>query len=163
MVEKDRHCHGASEPWLPEASLRVSDTFWAYMAVSCWGIFRVNLLNLLENNRQRNIGFLNRSLGWNINQFGSVTQLCPSLCDPMDCSTPGFHVHHQLLDLAETHVHWVSDVIQPSHPWSSPSLPAFNPSQHQGLFQLIGSFHQMTKVLQLHHKYFQWIFSIDFL
>ena len=66
--------------------------------------------------------------------FISVAQLCPGLCDPMDCSTPGFPVHHQPPDLAQTHVHQVSDAIQPSHPLLSPSPPAFNLSQHQGLF-----------------------------
>ena len=65
----------------------------------------------------------------------SVTQLCPTLCHPMDGSTPGFSVHHQLPELAQTHVHQVGDAIQPSHPLSSPSPPAFNLSQHQGLFQ----------------------------
>ena len=68
-------------------------------------------------------------------QFTSVIQLCLTLCDPMDCSTPGLPVHHQLLELAQTHVHSVSDALQPSHPLSSPSPPAFNLSQHQGLFQ----------------------------
>ena len=63
----------------------------------------------------------------------SVAQSCPTLCDPMDCSVPGFPVHHQLPKFAQTHVHWVSDAIQVSHPLSSPSLPAFNLSQHQGL------------------------------
>ena len=72
-------------------------------------------------------------------QSVSVTQLCPTLCDPMDCSTPGFPVHHQLPELAQTHVHWVSDAIQPFHPLSSPSSPAFNLSQHQGLFQWVSS------------------------
>ena len=67
--------------------------------------------------------------------FSSVTQLCPTLCDPMDCSTPGFLVHHQFLELAQTHVHQVGDAIQPSYPLSSPSPPALNLSQHQGLFQ----------------------------
>ena len=67
-------------------------------------------------------------------QFSSVAQPCLTLSDPMDCSTPGFPVHHQLPELAQTHVHWVSDAIQPSHPLSSPSPPAFNLSQHQGLF-----------------------------
>ena len=66
-------------------------------------------------------------------QFSSVAQLCPTLCDPMDCSTPGFPVHHQLPEFAQTHVHRISDAIQPSHPLSSPSPPAFNLSQHQGL------------------------------
>ena len=68
-------------------------------------------------------------------QFSSVTQSCLTLCDPMDCSISGFHVHHQLLEPAQTHGHQVDDAIQPSHPLSSPSPPAFNLSQHQGLFQ----------------------------
>ena len=66
-------------------------------------------------------------------QFSSVAQSCPTLCDPMNCSTPGLPVHYQLLDFTQTHVYWVSDGIQPSHPLSSPSLNAFNLSQHQGL------------------------------
>ena len=68
-------------------------------------------------------------------QFSSVAQLCPTACDPMDCSMPGFPVHHQLLELGHTHVHRVGDAIQPSHPLSSPSPPAFSLTQHQGLFQ----------------------------
>ena len=67
-------------------------------------------------------------------QFSPVAQLCPTLCDPMDYSTSGFPVHHQFLELAQTHVHRVSDAIQPSHPLPSPSPPAFSLSQHQGLF-----------------------------
>ena len=70
-----------------------------------------------------------------MHQFSSVTQSCLTLCDPMDCSTPGFPVHHQLPELAQTHVHRVSDAIQPSDPLSSPSPPAFSLSQHQSLFQ----------------------------
>ena len=79
---------------------------------------------------------------------------------PMDCSTPDFPVHHQIPELAQTHVHWVSDAIQPSHPLSSPSLPALNLSQHQGLFQGVSSLHQMAEVLefQLQHQSFQWTF-----
>ena len=69
-----------------------------------------------------------------MSQFSSVAQSCPTLCDPVDCSTPGFPVHNQLLELTQTHVHGVSDAIQPSHPLSSPSPLAFNLSQHQGLF-----------------------------
>ena len=68
-------------------------------------------------------------------QFISVAQSCPTLCDPMNCSTPGLPVHHQLLESTQTHVHRVDDAIQPSHPLSSPSPPAFNLSQHQGLFK----------------------------
>ena len=70
-----------------------------------------------------------------MHQFSSVAQLCPTLCDPMNRSTPGLPVHHQLLEFTQTHVHRVSDAIQPSHPLSSPSSPAPNPSQHQSLFQ----------------------------
>ena len=70
---------------------------------------------------------------WDLFQFSSGAQSCPSLCDPMDCSTPGFPVHHQLLELTQNHVHQVSDPIQPSHPLSSLSPPAFNLSQNQGL------------------------------
>ena len=90
-------------------------------------------------------------------QFGSVTQSCSTLCDPMDCSTPGFPVHHQLPEFTQTHVHWNSDAIQPSHPLSSPSPPAFNLSQHQGLFQWVSSLHQVANVLefQLPHQSFQ--------
>ena len=82
-------------------------------------------------------------------QFSSVTQFCLTLCNPMDCSMPGFPVHHQLLELAQTHVHWVGDPIQPSHPLLSPSLPIFNLSQHQGLFQWVSSSHQLARVLEL--------------
>ena len=77
--------------------------------------------------------------------FSSVTQSCLTLCDPMDCSTPGFPVYQQLPELASTHVHWVSDAIQPIHPLSFPSPPAFNLSQHQGLFQWVSSSHQVAK------------------
>ena len=84
------------------------------------------------------LSFLSRGLVTifsNSSQFSSVTQLCPILCDPMDCSMPGLPVHHQLPELVEIHVHRVSHAIQPSHPLLSPSPPAFNLSQHQGLFQ----------------------------
>ena len=80
-------------------------------------------------------------------QFSSVAQSCPTLCDPINCSTPGLPVHHQFLELTQTHTHWVGDAIQPSHPLSSPSPLAPNPSQHQGLFQWVNSSHQVTKVL----------------
>ena len=98
-------------------------------------------------------------------QFSSITQSCPTLCSPMNCSTPGFSVHHQLLELAQTHVHRVGDAIQPSHPLSSPSPSAFNLSQHQDLFKWFVSLHQMARVLefQLQHQSFQWIFRTDFL
>ena len=96
-------------------------------------------------------------------QFSLVAQSCPTLCDPMDCSMPGFPVHHQLPELTQTHVHHVSDAIQPSHPLSSPSAPAFNLSQHQGLFKWVSSSHQVATVLefQLQYQSFQWIFRTD--
>ena len=81
-------------------------------------------------------------------QFSSVTRLCPTLCDPMDCSTPGLPVHHQLLEFTKINVHRVGDAIQPSHHLSSPSPPAPNPSQHQSLFQWVNSLHQVEKVLE---------------
>ena len=93
----------------------------------------------------------------------SVTQLCLTLCNPMDCSTPGFPVLHHHLESAQTRVHWVGDAIQPSHPSSFPSPPAFNLSQHQGLFQWVSSSHQVAKVLELYCPIFQWIFRVDFL
>ena len=98
-------------------------------------------------------------------QFSSVVQSCLILCDPMDCSTPGFPVHHQLLELAQTHVHRVGDAIQPSHPLSSPSPSTFNLAQNHDLFQGVSSSHQVAKVLrfQLHHQSFQWTFRTNFL
>ena len=92
--------------------------------------------------------------GW---VFTSVAQLCPTLCNGMDCSKPGFPVHHQLPELAQTHVHRVGDAIQPSHPLSSTSSPAFNLFQQQGLFQRVSSSHQVAKALQfqLQHQSFQ--------
>ena len=94
----------------------------------------------------------------------SVAQSCLTHCNPMDCSTPGLPVHHQLLEFTHTHVHRVGDAIKPSHPLSSPS-PAFNLAQHQGLFQRVGSLHQVAKGLEFHvqHQSFQWTFRTDFL
>ena len=100
-------------------------------------------------------------------QFSSVqfTQSCPALCDPMNRSTPGLPVHHQLPEFTQTHVHWVGDAIQPSHPLSSPSPPVLNLSQHQGLFKWVSSSHQVAKVLefQLQHQSFQWTPRADLL
>ena len=98
-------------------------------------------------------------------QFSSVAQSCPTHCDPMNCSTPGLPIHHQLPEFTQTRVHRVSDAIQPSHPLSSPSPPAPNPSQHQGLFQWVSSSHEVAKVLefQLQHQSFQWTPRTDLL
>ena len=81
-------------------------------------------------------------------QFSSVAQSRLTLCDPIDCSSPGFPVHHQLLEFAQTHVHLGGDAIQPSHPRSSPSLPAFNLSQHHSPLQRVSSSHQVAKVFK---------------
>ena len=98
-------------------------------------------------------------------QFSSVTQSCLTLCNPMDRSTPGLSVHHQFPEFIQTHVHWVGDAIQPSHPLSSRSPPAFNLSQHKGLFRWVSCLHQVAKVLefQLQHQSFQWTPRTDLL
>ena len=92
-----------------------------------------------------------------MHQLSSVTQSSLTLCNPMNCSTPGLPVHHQLLEFTQTHVHRVSDAIQPSHPLSPPSPPAPNPSQHQDLFQWVNSSHEVAKVLEFQpqHQSFQ--------
>ena len=102
---------------------------------------------------------------WMDLQFSLVVQSCLTLCDPMDCSTPGLAVHHQLLEFTQTHVHWVGDVIQPSHPLSSPSPSAFSLSQRQGLVKWVSAMLQVAKVLefQLQQQSFQWTFRTDFL
>ena len=90
--------------------------------------------------------------------FNSVTQSCPTLCNPMNHSTLGLLAHHQCLESTEPHIHWVGDAIQPSHPLSSPLPPALNLSQHHGLFKWVSYSHQVAKVLefQLQHQSFQW-------
>ena len=97
-----------------------------------WGanVFKSPFVVFMRRNRRD-------SVSWS--QFSSVTQLCLTLCDPMNCSTPGLPIHHQLPELTQTHVHWVGDALQPSHPLSSPSPPAPSPSQHQSLFQWVSS------------------------
>ena len=98
-------------------------------------------------------------------QFSSVTQACPTLCDTMNRSTPGLPVHHQLPEFTQTHVHWVGDAIQPSHPLSSSSPLALNLSQHQGLYKWVSSSHQVAQALkfQLQHQSFQWTLRTDLL
>ena len=98
-------------------------------------------------------------------EFSSVAQSCPTLCNLMNHSTPGLPVHHQFPESTQTHVHWVGDAIQPSHPLSSHSPPALNLSQHQGLFLWVSSSLQMAKVLefQLQHQSFQWTPKTDLL
>ena len=139
---------------LPQESTELVIHFfmWSPGIVSCFDFLRIffftfafSLLNLL--------------------QFNSVTQSCPTLCDPMDCSTPGFPVHHQLPEFTQTHVYRVGDAIQPPHPLSSPSPPTCNLSQHLGLFKWVSYSHQVAKVLefQLQHQSFQWTPRTDLL
>ena len=87
-------------------------------------------------------------MNFGASQFSSVAQSCPTICDPMNRSTPGLPVHHQFLEFTQTYVHQVGDAIQPSHPLSSPFPPAPNPSQHQSLFQWVNSSHEVAKVLE---------------
>ena len=103
------------------------------------------------------ISIVNLSFFFFVSEFSLVTQSCPTLCDPMNHSTPCFPVHHQLLEFTWTHAHRVGDAIQSFHPLSSPSPPAFNLSQHQDLFQWVNSSHEVVKVLefQLQHQSFQ--------
>ena len=97
--------------------------------------------------------------------ISSVAQSCPTLCNPVNSSTPGLPVHHQFPEFTQTHVHRVGDVIQPSHPLLSPSPPAPNPSQQQGLFECVNSSHEVAQVLefQLQHQSFQWTPRTDLL
>ena len=88
--------------------------------------------------------------------YCSVTQSSLTLCDPMDCSMPGFPILHHLPELAKTYAHWVGDIIRPSHPLS-PSPPAFNLSHLQGLFYWVSSLHEVAKVLEHQHQSFQWV------
>ena len=101
-------------------------------------IFKVRLTAILVSN----------SVSLSSVQFSSVVQSCPTLCDPMNRSTPGLPVHHQLPEFTQTHVHRVGDAIQPSYPLSSPFSPVPNPSQHQSLFQRFNSSHEVAKVLE---------------
>ena len=102
---------------------------------------------------------------YRFSQFSSVAQSCPTLCHPMNCSTPGLPVHHQLPGFTQTHIHPISDAIQPSYPLSSTSPPAPNPSQHQSLFQWVNSSHEVAKVLEFQpqHQSFQWTPRADLL
>ena len=106
----------------------------------------INLFSLLIKWQAR-VGFSLIILFSSV-QFSSVAQSCPILCDPVNRSTPGLPVHHQLPEFTQTHVHWVCDAIQPSHPRLSPSPPDPNPSQYQSLFQWVNSSHEMAKVLE---------------
>ena len=137
--------------------LGISFTFSLAISLLFFSQLFVNLFRQPSASSDNHVAFLHYSL------FGlvlvityccSVAQSCPTLCDPVNCSMPGFPILHNLLEFAQTHVHWVNDAIPPSSSLSSPAPPAFNLSQHQGLFQWVGSLHQVAKVLefQLQHQ-----------
>ena len=109
----------------------------------CCVIFLVNSHLISESLFMNILEHINHQLS-----VSSVMKLCPTLWDPMDCSTRGFPVHHQLPEFTQNHLHWVCYAIWPSHPLPSPSPPAFNFSQHQGIFKWVSSLHQVTKVLE---------------
>ena len=148
--------------------IKMKKTIWWWLEWSCislshWHKKRTPVLTFCKPISQYKVKWLGnawdplrtlhtKSLSepWNhLVQFSSVAQSCPTLCDPMNHSTPGLPVHHQLPEFTQTHVHRVRDAIQPSHPLSSPSPPAPSPSQHQSLFQWVNSLHEVAKVLEL--------------
>ena len=145
-----------------------SPTQWTWVWVnsgSWWWTGRPGMLQSMGSQRARHSEMRSQVSLWSISsvQFSSVAQSCLTLWDPVDCSMPGFPVHHQLPEPTQTHVHWVGDAIQPSHSLLSPTPPTFNLSQHQALFKWVSSLHQVAKLLKFQPQSFQWIFRIDFL
>jgi len=116
---------------------------WEYMCL--WKCHSVNLKYVFFMKCKLHFKRLTKEKYY---QIRSVARLCPTLCDPMNRSMPDLPVHHQLPEFTQTHVHRVSDAIQPAHPLSSPSPPVPNPSQHQSLFQWVNSSHEVAKVLE---------------
>ena len=145
--------------WCQFVPLLMFSAFITWLSWWLLAFFSIKLVFLLE---------INKALwGDNLRLFTyplcchSVTKSCPALCNPMDCSIPGFPALHYLLEFVQIHVPWVGNTIQPSHPPLPFSPFAFNHSQHQGLFQWVGSSHQVAKVLELQHQSFQWIFRTE--
>ena len=150
-------------------------TLYIFMNIAMWSIPKSDWLYSLQPKMEKLYTVSSNKTGswlwlrsWTLScqvQFSSVSQSCPTLCEPMNRSTPGLPVHHQLPEFTQAYAHWVSDAIQPSHPLSSPSLPALNLFQHRGLFQWVSSSHQVAKVLelQLQHQSFQWTPRTDLL
>ena len=139
---------------------------WLGLSLSLWKAFIVKRENRIfyKRNVQRNRMEVIMLLTSQMDLVVVHPLSCVRLCNPLDCSTPEFPVLHHLPELAQTHVHWV-DAIQPSHPLSPPSPPAFNLSKHQSLFQWVGCSYPVAKVLelQLQQPSFQWILRTDFL
>ena len=136
----DRGAWWATVHGITMSQTQLSD--WTATATWFWGGWLRSSSNF-GTGPLRNEWFLGISV-----QFSSVARLCLTFCDPMNFSTPGVPVHHQLLEFTQTHVHQVGDAIQPSHPLSSPSPPAPNPSQHQSLFLWVNSSHEVAKILE---------------
>ena len=158
---------GKTQSELPMTTV-LHESHWR---ISSWSIHFVVLSfpHLEKKDLSRSV-ILNCVLNCIRVQFSSVksfrlNSLCPTLCNPMNCSMPGLPVHHQLLEFTQIHVHWIGDAIQPSHPLLSPFPPALNLSQHQGLFKWVSSLHKVAKVLefQLQHQSFQWTPRTDLL
>ena len=151
-MDEEKLCLKNSQIDVPEMKQKhwnFKNTMSYYKAMLIWMLIDI----MVQQNREP------RNIPKHVSvQLSSVAQSCLTLCNPMDCSPPGFPVHHQLPELTQTHVHWVGDAVQPSHPLSSPSPPALNLSQHQGLFQWVSSLCQVAKGLkfQLQHQSFQW-------
>ena len=155
--------HKGDQSWLffGRTDVEAESPILGYLMRRADSLGKTLVLGMIEGGRRR---------GWQRTRWleseskSEVTQLCPTLCDPMGCSMLGLPVHHQL-EFTQTHVHWVGDAIQPSHPLSSPYPPALNLSQHQSLFQWVSSSHEMAQVLelQLQRQSFQWISRTDFL
>ena len=128
----------------------MESNIWARYPLFCILFSRDMLTLILKKNSSLLLKQIYQKLyQWYLSvQFSSVTQSCPTLCNPMNCSTSGLPVYHQLPEFTLTHVHRVGDAIQPSHPLSSPSPPAPSPSQHQSLFQWVNSSHEVAKLLE---------------
>ena len=141
----------------PDLLLYILDT----RIISPWWYPTVSL----KSSSPKTASFTLSLIGFVLILFSLVTQSCLTICDPIHCSTSGLPVHHQLPEFTQTHAHWVSDAIQPSHPPLSPSSLAFNLFQYQGLLNWVSSSHKVAKILafQLQHQSFQWIFRTDFL
>ena len=157
--------------WLQSTRLQRCGHDWATEQMVWWLFKQLSRITIWSSNSaswgipRRNKGKDSKKYLYTHISVSSVAQSYLTLWDPMDCSTPGLPVHHKLPEPTQAHVQWVGDAIQLSHPLSAPSLPAFNLSQHQELFQWVGSSHQVAKGLEfpLQHQSFQWIFRTDFL
>ena len=160
-----RRCTGS----IP-GSGRSPEDIATHSSISAWRIPWTQEPGMIQPTGSQRVGHMSTHARHYIACFmfeseSEVAQSCPTLCDPINHSTLGLPVHHQLPQFTQTHAHWISDAIQPSHPLSTPSPPAPNPSQHQGLFQWVNSSHEVARVLefQLQHQSFQWTPRTDLL